>query len=123
MRGVSALEQVLEQNRGANLKVFVVWEPVLTTDWSRPPASQTALVPDPRAEHFWDPERKLSAALGGAANLDRLAAAREVGFRMKDVIWDAALVYPPQARWRDPAAALFAPVVKYQAALGAALGR
>jgi len=30
--------------------------------------------------------------------VDTLAGTRQIGFRMKDVVWDAALVYPPGAR-------------------------
>jgi len=101
--------------------VFVIWEPVLLTDWRRPGGSQTALVPDPRAIHFWDIDRKLSALYGGPANLDSLAPVRDVGFQMEDVVWDAALVYPPGAKWGDAAKILLAPVAKYRDQLAEAL--
>jgi len=105
---------VLQQNPRANVRVFVVWEPVLPTDWRRPGPSQTAYIPDPRASHFWDLDRRLSAMYGGAANHDALAVSRQVGFRMKDVVWDAALVYPPGVRWGQQANSLVAPVVRYR---------
>lgn len=102
----------------AGVRVFVVWEPVLTTDWVTPSPSLTGYVP--AATHFWDPDRALSASLGGAARLESLAAAREVGFRMEDVLWDAALVYPPGVRWGAGAKLLVAPVFKYRDRLLAA---
>jgi len=114
---------VLRANPGAKTRVFVIWEPVLTTDWGTPSQSITANVPDPRAAHFWDPARRLSAAYGDAPRLDRLAAIRHVGFRMKDVVWDVALVYPPGARWGSPAELLVAPVVQYRERLGEAIAR
>jgi hypothetical protein len=112
---------VLRENGAAHVRVFIVWEPVLDTDWGRPALAQTGYVADRRALHFWDRDRKLSAALGGAANLDWLAASRRIGFRMKDVVWDAALVYPPGARWGSRARLLVAPVVKYREELAEAL--
>jgi hypothetical protein len=114
---------VLRANPGAQVRVFVIWEPVLSTDWGTPSPTITANVPDPRAMHFWDPEHRLSAAYGDAPQLERLAAIRNVSFRMKDVIWDAALVYPPGTKWGSPADLLAAPVVKYREALAEALAK
>ncbi len=52
---------------------------------------------DPRVTQFWDKERSFSRALGGPARLGQIAAANDIRFGMDDVIWDAALVYPPNA--------------------------
>jgi hypothetical protein len=114
---------VLRANSGASVRVFVVWEPVLPTDWGTPGAALTGNIPDGRATQFWDPDRRLSAALGGVAKLETLAAVRNVSFRMKDVVWDAALVYPAGTRWGNPAALLVAPVVKYREDLSDTLKR
>jgi hypothetical protein len=46
-------------------------------------------------------------------NAAKLAASSTISFRMKDVIWDAALVYPPGARWGAQARLMAAPVFKY----------
>lgn len=51
--------------------------------------------------------------LGGPGRVDELAARREVGFRMKDVIWDAAILYAPGVKWGGRAESLMAPVFKY----------
>jgi len=59
--GASAAAEVLRANQGADVRVFVIWEPVLLTDWRRPSQSQTSYVPDRRATHFWDLDRRLSA--------------------------------------------------------------
>jgi hypothetical protein len=80
-------------------------------------------IPDTRAVHFWDHDRRLSAILGGPPDLLSIARAQKLGFRMKDVIWDTALVYPPGAKWSAPAASLFAPVVKWKTDLAEAVGR
>lgn len=112
---------MLRQNPGANVRVFVIWEPVLETDWGTPSARLTANVPDRRALHFWDRERQLSAAYGGAPRLDLLAEARKISFRMKDVVWDTALVYPAGAKWGSPAKLLVAPVFKFREDLAGTL--
>jgi len=112
---------VLREYGAAPVRVFVVWEPVLATDWGNPGAAMTSYIPDPRAIHFWDPGRRLSALYGGPANLPRLAATQKAGFHMKDVVWDTALVYPPGLKWGAPATLLVAPVVKHRSDLAAAL--
>jgi hypothetical protein len=111
----------LKANSRGDLRVFAVWEPVLLTDWRRPSAAQTSYIPDPRATHFFDNTRRLSALYGGPDRRDSLAQTREVGFRMKGVLWDAALVYPPGVRWGGEAKFLFAPVVRHRDELAEAL--
>jgi hypothetical protein len=96
--------------------VFVIWEPVLATDWGPPAQALTANVPDRRVVQFYDRDRRLSAMLGGVAHLDTLALDRRIAFRMKDVIWDTALVYPPGVEWGAPANLMVAPVVKFSGA-------
>ena len=121
MRGASAIADVLKANPDPRLRVYVIWEPVLETDWGTPSPTLTNNVADPRALHFWDPGRTLSAAYGGASNLDALAPTRKIAFRMKDVVWDAALIYPPKTKWGTPAQLLIAPVFKFRDDLALAL--
>ncbi len=99
---------------GANVRVFVVWEPVLATDWETPSAALTANVPDGRARHYWDHDHRLSAALGGVGRVDTASAQRRIAFKMTKVIWDAAFVYPPGVEWGTEARLVVAPVVKYR---------
>ena len=108
-------------NQDSNLRVFVIWEPVIVTDWGTPGNTITALVADPRASHFWDRELRLSALYGNTSRLDTLAAKSHVDFNMGDVVWDAALVYPPGVRWGSPAKVIVAPVVDYPDELKGAL--
>jgi hypothetical protein len=51
--------------------------------------------------------------LGGPERVDSLAAERQIGFKMKDVVWDAALVYAPGVKWGSPAEQLVAPVFQF----------
>ena len=96
------------------LRVFIIWEPVLETDWSAPGSGVMARVADARVTQFWDKDRKLSASLGGPEQVKKIAVANEIGFGMKDVIWDAVLVY----RKRESKAAFIgAPVFQVAAQL------
>jgi len=61
------------------LRVFVVWEPVLITDWHAPGAGAVARIPDARVTQFWDPRRSLSQAI-----------------RRGRVVWDYVAIYPPE---------------------------
>jgi hypothetical protein len=123
LRGASAVADVLKAHPASAVRVLVVWEPILPTDWGSPSPSLTSFVADPRAIHFWDRGRRLSAMLGGVANVEKLARDLKVEFRMKDVIWDVALVYPPGVRWGERASTALAPVVDFRDDLGAALAR
>jgi hypothetical protein len=111
----------LRANRRTDLRVFIVWEPVLATDWGTPSPSLTGQVADPRVTHFWDHDRRLSSLYGGAARLAELADVEHAGFRMQDILWDAALVYPPGSQWGSRAQLLVAPVVKFRRELAGAL--
>jgi hypothetical protein len=112
---------VLRANARKDLRVFVIWEPVLVTDWGTPSPSLTSYVADPRVMHYWDRGRRLSSILGGAGKLPALAGMEQVGFRMKDVVWDVALLYPAAAVWGQPAKLLVAPVNEYREEIAAAL--
>src|ERR1044072_4354924 len=121
LRGASAVADVLKAHPNAAVRVLVVWEPVLPTDWGSPSPSLTSFVGARREIHFWDRGRKLSASMGGPGAADRLAKESKIEFRMKDVIWDVAFAYPPGARWGDRAAIALAPVVDFGEDLAAAL--
>jgi hypothetical protein len=75
---------VLREVRDPDLRVFVVWEPVLITDWHAPGAGAVGRIPDARVTQFWDPRRTLSQAI-----------------RRGRVVWDYVATYPPGVRWGD----------------------
>jgi hypothetical protein len=89
---------VLRDVHDPNVRVFVVWEPVLVTDWHAPGAGAVGRVPDARVRQFWDPRHALSQAI-----------------RRGRVVWDFVAIYPAGVRWGDkfPAAQFAgAPVVR-----------
>ncbi len=87
MQGASATEQLLKENNSANVRVFVVWEPVLATDFAAPSTAALARIPDVRASQYWDRKRALSHLLG---EHDR-----------STVVWDSIAVYAPGTLWQE----------------------
>ena len=44
-------------------RVFVIWQPVLPTDWSAASTAALRRVSDLRATHFWDKDRLVSHSI------------------------------------------------------------
>ncbi|MGO4880783.1 MAG: hypothetical protein ACLP59_08180 [Bryobacteraceae bacterium] len=65
-----------------NVRVFVVWEPVLITDWHAPGAGALERIADARATQFWDRGRALSNVI-----------------RHGPVVWDWVAIFPPGVCW------------------------
>ena len=78
---------MLRDMNGKDVRVFVVWEPVLPTDFSAPSTAALARIPDVRVAQYWDRQRALSRLLG---EHDR-----------PSVVWDYIAVYAPGATWQD----------------------
>ena len=87
MQGASATGRLLDEINGKDVRVFVVWEPVLATDLAAPSTAALARVPDPRATQYWDRKRALSHLMG-----ERNRAT---------VVWDYVAVYEPGTLWQD----------------------
>ena len=85
---------------GRDLRVFVIWEKVLASDWARPGDGVLGRVGDSRAAQFWDPERELSKSLGET--------------KTGQPVWDRIGVYPGGAWSKVRATPTFSgrPVVK-----------
>jgi hypothetical protein len=100
LQGASAIEDVLKEFPGKQIRVFVVWEPVLPTDWGAPSSAALKRISDGRAAQYWDKDRLVSKSMG---EHDR-----------KSIVWDHIGVYAPGAEWNQRTTPLFAdgPVVR-----------
>ena len=78
---------MLREIKGQDVRIFVVWEPVLATDFAAPSTSALARIPDARVTQYWDRQRTLSHLLG---EHDRAT-----------VVWDYIAVYAPGMLWQD----------------------
>jgi len=120
--GASAAEKFLASHSGAKLRVLVVWEPILPTDFTSPSGSALGRVADARATQFWDPNHLV------AQELNRRAAAKPSETKpacclSRGFYWDDAILYAPHAQWHDepPPAFWNGPVVRVIPALESAL--
>ena len=87
MQGASATEQLLREINSQDVRVFVIWEPVLPTDFVAPSTAALARIPDARAAQYWDRKRALSHLLGER--------------NRSTVVWDYIAVYAPGTLWQD----------------------
>jgi hypothetical protein len=79
--------QLLGEIDHKDVRVFVIWEPVLPTDFVAPSTAALARIRDTRAAQYWDRNRALSRLLG---EHDRAT-----------VVWDYLAVYEPGTLWQD----------------------
>jgi hypothetical protein len=63
LEGASAVEAVLRRHPDSRIVVFAVWEPMLSTDWSKPGTSALQRLSDSRVQQFWDADHTVAAAL------------------------------------------------------------
>ena len=107
------MNEVLKAHEGKPVRVFVVWEPVLPTDFSAPTGMVMGRVPDRRVSQYWDRNRMVSELLGEKRG-DR-----------NTIVWDWVAVYPPGLVWEaKPPEPKWAdrPVVSVREELGKQLG-
>ena len=87
MQGASATGHLLNELKDKDVRVFVVWEPVLATDLAAPSTAALARVPDLRVTQYWDRKRLLSHLMGE--------------HNRATVVWDYIAVYEPGSVWQD----------------------
>jgi hypothetical protein len=85
LQGASAFQKLLDEQRDQNIRVFVVWEPVLLTDFGAPSTATLKRISDPRAYQYWDKGHLISRLLGKRDH--------------SSVVWDYVAVYEPGRVW------------------------
>lgn len=100
------MEEILARHWQPNVQVFVVWQPMLATDWMAPTTGALRRLPDRRARHYWDKEHVLAKRLARDA---RPPQPVQSCCDQDGILWDLAAVYPKGVRWDDalPPAAVF----------------
>jgi len=103
------------------VRVYVVWQPMLPTDWAPPTTFAMNRIPDHRAQQYWDPAHVVARKLAA----DRRAPQpTEECCEQSGVLWDLAAVYPPGASWNGqmpPATVFNGPVTDIAPAIESAL--
>lgn len=104
------------------MRVLVVWEPILATDWRRPGAITLRRIPDRRARQFWDPHHLVAQQLARVGKQKPGKPGPECCVR-RGFHWDEAILYPPHLRWGKEPDPVFwnGPVYRITGALDKAL--
>ena len=117
------MQKLLDRHSDPKLRVLVVWEPMLATDWGSPSQSTLARISDPRATQFWDPKHLVSLELSRIAEAKaarpQLDCCEDKGF-----FWDDAILYAPHTQWKEMPVSVFwnGPVWKIIPSLEKAVG-
>jgi hypothetical protein len=98
---------MLKQNHSETLRVFVVWEPILPTDWFRPSRFVQLRIRDPRAVQFWDKDHLVAKELRA-----HLPPQSQGGPTNNKILWDVVAVYPKEAKFHSTPTFTDGPVVR-----------
>ncbi len=87
-------KEILEKQPNADVRVYAIWFSMIESD-SRPAWPRDALT-DPRVTHLWDEERALGRWYAQDLKLKVWSRTLKTS---TDALWDAYLLYGPEARW------------------------
>ncbi len=76
------------------LRVLVVWEPMLPTDWSKPSSMVQRRLSDSRVVQFWDKEHLVAQELK-----QQFPSSQSLCCQHRGILWDFAAIYPPKVEW------------------------
>jgi hypothetical protein len=100
------------------VRVLIVWEPILPTDWRAPGGSILARIPDRRTRQFWDPKHLVAERLARVAQQNAGQSEPDCCVK-KGFHWDEAILYAPHSHWKDGSTPVFwnGPVFRVTSAL------
>lgn len=102
MRGASALGKLLATYPKANVRVMVIWLPVIMSDWGPPTDEVREPLQDPRVIEFWDPKLWASPRIMERATSMARARGEKPAFERDEIAWDLIQLFPPGIAWQDP---------------------
>jgi hypothetical protein len=98
LKGASKIQRILERHSQHPITAYVVWQPILPTDWGLPGTGALHRLSDARVRQFWDADHHVARALEQSSR----GRERQPGCCFqKEIWWDMMAVYPPGALWSD----------------------
>lgn len=110
IKGGSLVNEILGRNLESKIRVIVIWEPMLPTDWSKPTSAVLSRLSDGRVTQWWDNQHLIAKLLNASVGGQKPQCCMRKG-----TLWDVIAVYPPGAKWTEtlPSPQSFAgPVVR-----------
>jgi hypothetical protein len=74
-------------------RLFVVWEPMLPTDWSRPSRMVQSRISDSHVVQYWDKGHLVARELREQLSAEPSCCQRQ------GILWDLAALYGKQGQW------------------------
>jgi hypothetical protein len=102
VRGASALGKLLAEHPRANVRVLVIWLPVLASDVGPPSDAVRRPLADPRVTEFWELERWASPHMIARAAMMAKAQGQAPPLGPDDIAWDLIALFPASTVWEDP---------------------
>ena len=81
------MQEIFEENGSKILEGAIIWTPMLEGDNLDAARDREARFPDPRVQHYWDPDRISGQILSQTLSLKA------------PIAWDVYLLYPPGHPW------------------------
>jgi hypothetical protein len=97
---------VLARHPEQKIRVLVVWEPILATDWKSPSANTLARIPDKRVRQFWDSKHVVANGLNKIVK-QKSPQPEPSCCVQNGIYWDDAILYAPHAHGKDEPTAVF----------------
>lgn len=94
LQGGSEVNAVLKRHPESNVRVFVIWEPILPTDWNKPTTHVLQRLNDARVTQVWDKNHLIAGLMQNGAEGQTPRCCRHGG-----VLWDVIASYPSGAQW------------------------
>ena len=108
LRGVSKIEEMLKTMESVDVRVLVVWEPVLTSDWGKPTRPAMSRISDDRAMQFWDKDHLVAKELGQQVS----ASSQPSCCKREGILWDVAVLYPRHVPWGGQPLCIIGPIAE-----------
>jgi hypothetical protein len=98
LKGATGIQRILGEHPSSSLTAFVVWMPILGTDWGKPRSGPLGRLKDARVQQFWDADHRIAEALRHAHE----GRSQLPNCCYEDGIWwDLMAVYAPGVRWEE----------------------
>jgi hypothetical protein len=99
----------MKELNSASVRIFVVWEPILPTDWSRPSRTVLSRIPEANVVQYWDKGHLIAKELA-----QQLTNSQEPHCCVSDdTLWDVVALYPQDTSWgSSPPVFIDGPVVR-----------
>ncbi len=92
---------MLKELSHSDMKIFVIWEPMLVSDVSAPSNSALARIPDARVAQFWDNSHVVAQNLAPELKSEALHVAGKESLVKGATAWDCVLVLNRGERWTE----------------------